>query len=210
MKTNRIPALAVAGILAITLTACSDTNTPAPSTPAPVAVESTPAATEPTTPAPVADEPTCPTFTAGDLLATMGDITCAEDAGFIAYRLAEGAIVVDPDADKIPAAVQKELAAPVAQSIKDYGQEVGDGAGVWAAAPQAAASISTELGRPVAVVASFTNDDGVTFAAWGSSAADELNAVSASTSHQSTLAKTKAWIADQPNADEWLIIDATV
>lgn len=199
---TRLPALALSAALTVALLAACST---APAQTAPVVASPTAVATQEPAPAPVATEAPCTVPAVGTTVMTMDEIYCAEDAGLIAYRVSEGAVIIDPAAGEIPAGVQKEMAAAVVQAI-----ESGDMSAVSFASDQAAASIARSLRRPVAVIVSIVTADGPRFAATGSEAAGSLGPVSVAATHDATVAQTKAWIADQDDAAEWAIVDATL
>lgn len=206
MNANRLPALALSATLTVVLlAACSnaqDQTAPTPATPQVVATSEAPA--------PVETEAPCTVPTPGTTVTTMDDIYCAEDAGLIAYRLDTGAVIIDPAAGEIPAEVQKEMAAPVAQAIADEAT----GASVPLAARAAAESTAAALGRPAVVIASMRAADGIVFTATASvkdqDVRTSLGHAAVSSSHDDTVSKAKAWIASQSNAAEWVIIDATL
>jgi len=216
MRTSiKLPALAVTAVLVAGLTAACSPNTVQDATPGTAASASPVAASEaaPAAPEPVETEAPVEKPQAGDELVDGAAVAAAEAAGLRVYNDWEAGKNYAIDATKpLPKAVKKVIATPAVEAVAKLKKSSSD-TSLLAGIDNQAGAASDATGRTVIfLIAMHGGRDGrwgIRYSAWNPAFDSVLPALSVSWSHDDALAKTKAWVTKQKNADSFDIIDAT-
>jgi len=198
MTRTPITATAVLVALVATLAACSSASEPTATAPS----TSTPAATTTAPAVPATPEP-CVPAAVGATVETMAEIACAEEAGLVAYRLDEGAVIIDPAAEELPEAAVAAIVAPVREKIAEG---AASSTPVVLAAMSAAQYASTQVQRNVVLVIPVETGNGRMFGAMDGDGDPELGHATLSATEAAAVAATEQWVASQADADRYLVV----